>query len=124
MGKLIIADDNRSLTIGLQRFFRKKGYDVSIAFDGEELLSLCKDNHVEVVVLDLRMPRMNGLAALEKIKEHSPKVRAIVITGFGDSEALAEATRLGVRDFLTKPFGLDEIEKSVLRAMNQEELSL
>jgi len=122
MERLIIADDNKSLALGLQKFFRKKGYETQTAHDGEELLELCREKgaKIDLLIVDLRMPRVDGLSAIRQIKETNPDIRFIVITGFGDSAHLEEATRLGVSDFLTKPFGLDEINNSVIKALNNE----
>jgi DNA-binding NtrC family response regulator len=117
LAKIVIAEDNKWLALGLERFFIKRGYEVEIAFNGKKLISLLKKNHADLVITDLRLPGVDGMSALKKIKEISPNLPSIVMTGFGDSDVLSEATKLGVSDFLTKPFTLSEIESSVQKAL-------
>jgi two-component system, NtrC family, response regulator AtoC len=120
MPEIIIADDNRILNLGLARFFTKKGYSVKSAFNGDELVNHCRDNEIEIAVVDLQMPVMSGLDAIRKIKEISPKTRIVVITGSLDWKSLKKSIQLGVMGCLLKPFTLDEIGLAIEKAIGDE----
>ncbi|MBI4197193.1 MAG: response regulator [Deltaproteobacteria bacterium] len=120
MSSIIIADDNKILVYGLQRFLEKIGYEVKCAFDGEEFLFMCKGKSFDAAIVDYKMPRLDGLKAIKHLKDFSPDTKVILITGFVDSLDLEEAMRLGIYDCLIKPFGLDELHRSIDKALHDE----
>ncbi len=104
---ILIVDDEELQRSMLQGFLEKQGYRVLTAADGPEALELFMDHPVDLVLLDHRMPVMNGDELLEKIKKISPMVRAIMITAFGAVDTAVRVMQLGADDFLEKPVDLE-----------------
>jgi DNA-binding NtrC family response regulator len=118
---LFVDDDEEFRTVAVQRF-RKCGFRVSDAADGEGALALVQRRHFDVAVLDMRMPGMSGLDLLEKLKTVDAECEAIILTGEGTIDTAVKAMKLGAFDYLTKPFSLAELEGIVLKASEQRRL--
>ncbi len=113
---LLVVDDEDDFRESAARYFARLGFRVDQAEDGEEALNLSTNKRFDVVVLDLHMPHMNGIAVLERImeREHAPKV--IMLTGGGTIENAVESIKKGAYDFLTKPARLDDLARMIRRA--------
>jgi len=116
---ILIVDDEKLQRDLLQGFLKKQGFDVESAADGREALQLFMDRSFDLVLLDHRMPNMNGDEVLAKIKAISPLVRTIMITAFGAVDTAVRVMRLGADDFLEKPVDLEELLTKI-RAMEDE----
>ncbi len=116
---ILIVDDEQLQRDMLQGFLQKQGFDVVSAADGREALHLFMDRPFELVLLDHRMPDMNGDEVLAKIKAINPRVRAIMITAFGAVDTAVRVMQLGADDFLEKPVDLEELLAKI-RAMEDE----
>ncbi len=116
---ILIVDDEQLQRDMLQGFLQKQGFDVVSAADGREALHLFMDRPFELVLLDHRMPDMNGDEVLAKIKAINPRVRAIMITAFGAVDTAVRVMQLGADDFLEKPVELEELLAKI-RAMEDE----
>lgn len=92
------------------RILSRNGYKVFSSSDGEGGLDLIKDNVVDLVLLDLRLPRIQGMDVLREIKKKGWDMPVIIITGFGDEESEKEAKRLGASAYIHKPFKLGDIK--------------
>jgi signal transduction histidine kinase len=101
----------------MKQELEKQGYEVAVAYDGLEGLENFKNNYVDMVIADIRMPRMDGLEMLDQCRTINPDFVSIVITGFGDHEKAIKSLRLGVFDYLRKPISLDELINVVDRAV-------
>jgi len=86
---------------------------VAIASNGVQAVQMAKERHPDIVVLDINMPEMNGLAAFKEIKKSSPDTGCIIISAEKDSEILRLAMSLGIRDYLFKPFTVDQMEQAI-----------
>jgi len=106
---ILIVDDEKLQRELLQGFLKKQGFDVESAADGREALQLFMDRPFELVLLDHRMPNMNGDEVLAQIKAINPMVRAIMITAFGAVDTAVRVMQLGADDFLEKPVDLEEL---------------
>ncbi|MCL2516061.1 MAG: response regulator transcription factor [Microbacteriaceae bacterium] len=106
--KIIVADDDRQILGALRIILTARGYDVVLARDGKEALDKVVNDHPDVVVLDLGMPGLDGLAVIQAIRGWST-VPILVISGRGDSADKVEALDLGADDYVTKPFATDEL---------------
>jgi two-component system response regulator HydG len=104
MPKVLIVDDQGDMRWLLSRLLREQGLEVSTADDGVQALSRVQQEVPQMVLLDLKMPRLDGLQALAQLKELVPEVPVIVITAYGDVPSAVQAMKLGAYDFLTKPF--------------------
>jgi two-component system nitrogen regulation response regulator GlnG len=122
MPKVLIVDDQGDMRWLLSRLLREQGLEVSTADDGVQALSRVQQEVPQMVLLDLKMPRLDGLQALAQLKELVPEVPVIVITAYGDVPSAVQAMKLGAYDFLTKPFDNDELLYTVRRAVERQEL--
>jgi DNA-binding NtrC family response regulator len=111
---VLIVDDDDVFRNVLARELRTAGYQIDTLPRGEDVETALLKESYDVVVLDLRMPGMDGIAALEKIKEVRPFIEVVILTGHGSVESAVKAVKLGAFDFLAKPCGLDHLE-SVIR---------
>ncbi len=101
--KVLIVDDEAGFADLLQRFLVAKGHTVSAASDGPEALQKVHDERPELVLLDIRMPQMNGIEVLRRLRASDPGVGVIMVSGISDEETTQEALSLGALDYLTKP---------------------
>jgi two-component system NtrC family sensor kinase len=106
---VLIVDNEVDLVELLQIEIAGAGYDVLTAFDGEEALRRLKQREVELIVLDLNMPRMNGFEVLRRMKEEYPRTKSIVLTGYGDVQTAIRCKKMGADTFLSKPYSLLEL---------------
>ncbi|HEY4484767.1 MAG TPA: sigma-54 dependent transcriptional regulator [Nitrospiria bacterium] len=124
--KILIVDDEESLRFLLSETLQKEGYPIDTAGDGREALEKIQKGGYKIVLMDVKMPRLNGLLALEKMKEKDPDLLVILMTAFGTRKVAIETMRKGAYDYFTKPFDLDEmrivIKRAVERCRLQEEV--
>jgi two-component system, NtrC family, response regulator PilR len=118
-GKLLVVDDERSMRELLTVMLRRDGYDVTLAEGGPAALDVLAQAAFDLVVTDLRMPRVDGLGVLRAVKERAPRTIVIVITAFASTETAVEAMKLGAYDYITKPFKLDEIRVTIGNALER-----
>ena len=122
MAEILIVEDERAQREALAGYLRKAGYDVATAATGKEALE--GKSTPDVVLLDLRLPDMEGLDLLKKLREMNPDTEIIVITAYGTVRTAVEAMRLGAFDYLTKPVDLDELLLIIGRALEKHERDL
>ena len=115
--RIMIVDDDQSLREFLEIFFAKQGYKVCSASTGREALALMDTKDVSIVLSDVRMPEMDGVTLLRKIKAKRPEIPVILITAFASLETAVDAMKEGAWDYLAKPFQLDEIREVVDKAL-------
>jgi len=120
MIKLLIIDDDISLCSFLKNFFSKKDYQVFIAIDGEEGLSIVREHRPNIILLDIIMPDQFGLDVLRQIKKIDDKVKVIMLTSVGDEGVIKVAKKYGASDYITKPFSLEHLEKDVIPKILKE----
>ena len=113
---LLVIDDEELIRKSLVKLFTSRGYKVETASSGAEGLTLVERRRPQVVVLDLRLPDQSGLAVLPRIHELDPAIEVIVVTAYGDVSSAVEAMKMGARDFLKKPYEMEEIFLAVEQA--------
>ena len=116
---IMIVDDEERLVLNTTRIFERLGSSVLRASRGEEALLLLEENDVDVILLDVNMPGMNGLETLAVIKNRYPLIEVIMITGTFSREQAAEGLRLGAYDFLLKPVTIKELVAKAEEAFNK-----
>jgi two-component system, NtrC family, response regulator AtoC len=109
MPKVLAVDDQDDMRWLLAHLLRERGLEVLTAEDGEEALERVKREAPQVVLLDLKIPRLDGMQVLEKIRAIDSEVPVIVITAYGDIPSAVKAMKLGAYDFLTKPFNNEDL---------------
>jgi two-component system nitrogen regulation response regulator GlnG len=121
--RILIADDEDSLRWVLEKGLRQAGYDVAAAKDGESALRAFESEPYDLVFLDVRMPGLDGLTALAKLRESRPDANVIVMTAHGTMETAIQAMQRGAYDYLAKPFDLDEVLLLTERALEARRLT-
>ena len=122
MPKILVVDDQDDMRWLLSRLLQEQGFEVGTTDDGAQALSWVQQETPQAILLDLKMPRMDGLQALTQLKEVVPEVPVIVITAYSDVRSAVQAMKLGAYDFITKPFDNDELLYTVKRAVERREL--
>ena len=119
---LLLVDDDPDFRGSVARRFLRRGFQVQEASSGAEGLTLCERRQFDVVILDMVMPGMSGLEALERLKAAHPGCEVILLTGQGTIETAVQAMRLGAYDYLTKPFQLTDLELLIEKAYERRRL--
>jgi two-component system response regulator PilR (NtrC family) len=120
--RVLVVDDEQSMRELLAIMLRQAGYDVAVAEGGEAAVETLKTESFDLVVTDLRMRKVDGLAVLKAAKEFSPRTAVLVVTAFASTETAVEAMKLGAYDYVTKPFKLDELKLTVSNALERRRL--
>jgi two-component system, NtrC family, response regulator PilR len=122
-GKILVVEDEKSMREVLKILLEGENYDVTSASNGLEGLSYIDKDIFDLVITDMKMPKVDGFGILTKIKEMSPDTLVIMITAFGTTETAIEAMKLGAYDYINKPFKIDEIRLIVKKAIEKKRLS-
>jgi len=125
--KILVVDDELNMQLVLKALLKKEGYDVATASDGIEALKVLKSGGVEVVVTDLKMPKLDGVGLLERVIRDYPSTPVIIITAHGTIPGAVDAMKKGAFSYITKPFERDELKNIIhnavrTRRLNEEEL--
>jgi DNA-binding response OmpR family regulator len=117
--KIMLVDDEERFLQTTQKMIAKKGYDAITATSGEEGLKKLEDELVHVVILDVKMPGMDGVETLKQIKQKFPMVEVIMLTGHATAESAVEGLKLGATDYLTKPANIEDLIAKAEEAFNK-----
>ena len=115
--KILLTDDNTEFSLNLKDILEVKGYEVFITNDGFSALDFVKRTLVDIVLLDIRMPEMNGVETFKKMKSIIPDVPVIMLTGFALEELIRESLECGVFRCLSKPLDFDELFATIENAL-------
>ncbi|MEO0227092.1 MAG: sigma-54 dependent transcriptional regulator [candidate division WOR-3 bacterium] len=107
---ILVCDDEESQRLLLAGFLRNKGFTVTTAASGKEAIELNRKMGFDLAILDLKMPEIDGIETMQKMKEIDPQTYFIILTGFGTVESAVRAMKLGAYDYLNKPINLEELE--------------
>jgi DNA-binding NtrC family response regulator len=117
MDRILIIDDDEGLTHFLSRFFSRKGYEVKACGDGLTALDLIAGQTFDLILMDYKMPELNGLEALKRIKDLQVKTPVIIMTAYGTTETAIEAMKRGAYDYLLKPFDRKDLSRIIHDAL-------
>jgi len=120
---ILVADDDASIRSLLKQLLSDEGYSVVEATTGTEVVEKVKETNPDLVIMDVRMPELDGIEALSKLKVSSPKTSVLIMTAFGSSNNAIRAMELGAFDYITKPFELDKISHTVKRVIEYRDLT-
>jgi DNA-binding NtrC family response regulator len=115
--RILVLDDEPIVGNRLKPALAKSGYEVSVATSGAEAVRLIDEVGFDIVVTDIRMEGVDGMDVLRHVRAHSPGTLVIMITGFATVELAREALTMGAFDFIAKPFKLDDLRSTILRAV-------
>jgi two-component system NtrC family response regulator len=116
-GSILILDDEQNYLLVLDAILSDAGYAVTALSDPEMGLAFLEESEVDVVVTDMKMPKLTGKEVLDHVKKHYPHIPVLIMTAFGSIEAAVEAMRTGAFDYITKPFSNEELLLSLSKAM-------
>ncbi|MFZ5642976.1 MAG: sigma-54-dependent transcriptional regulator [Bacillota bacterium] len=108
--KILIIDDEEHMCWALEKAMKQEGYQVTTTTRGRTGIGLIREESPSLVILDLKMPEMDGMEVLKQIKEINPRLPVVMLTAHGTIETAIEAMKMGASDYLTKPFDLDELK--------------
>ena len=117
--KILVVDDDESVRSFLQDFLNDREMDAEAASNGEEALQKIPKLQPSVVLLDIMMPGMGGVACLEKIKKQFPAIQVVMISGAEDAAVMDQAKKLGAADYISKPFSLEYLETKLLTLLGK-----
>ncbi len=121
--QVLIVDDEPNLRKILAAQLSRDGYDVLLAEDGEEGLATLREHHIDLVITDLRMPKVDGMTLLREALREDPDRPVVMITAHGTVDTAVEALKTGAFDYLTKPFDKDEVRQIVAKALRTRQLA-
>lgn len=111
--KILIVDDQFGIRILLNEVFQKEGYNTFQAANGLQALDIVKKHDPDLVLLDMKIPGMDGIEILKRMKMIDPDIRVIIMTAYGELDMIQEARNLGAITHFAKPFDIDDIREAV-----------
>jgi two-component system, chemotaxis family, chemotaxis protein CheY len=118
MAKILIVDDAEFLRVRLNKILDTEGYEVFQAENGVKAVSTYKEMRPDVVLMDVTMPEMDGLAALKEIVSFDAQAKVVMLTALGQESVVLEAVKSGARDFIVKPFEHDRVMKAISKLLS------
>jgi len=118
--RILIVDDEPDLRTLLAHVLQNAGYEVKEASDGEEAITDLKNQKYDLALLDIQMPFVNGIQVLKYIKQNTPKTKAIMLTGYADLKHAMEAKEFGAKDFIGKPYKIEDILLTVENVLKEQ----
>jgi two-component system nitrogen regulation response regulator NtrX len=122
MSKILIIEDDKAIVDVLRMILEHDGYSIDHAFNGQIGIQKFKDIDPDVVLLDIKMPRMDGIEVLQELKKINQKSIIIMISGHGNIETAVQTTKLGAYDFISKPFDVDRLKLTILHGLNYQRI--
>ncbi|MGH7740181.1 MAG: sigma-54-dependent transcriptional regulator, partial [bacterium] len=122
MSTILLVDDKSSMRKVLKQTLEGNDHSLLEAEDGEKALETIKSKHVDVVITDIKMPRVDGMTLLKMIKEIDGEIIVLIMTAYGTIETAVEAMKLGAYDYITKPFSTEQVKITVDKAIERQKL--
>lgn len=119
MKKILIVDDQRGIRLLLKEVLKQERYDTFLAANGIEALRILDDGQMDCVLLDMKIPGMNGLEILSEIKKKNSAIPVFMMTAYGEQDIIQEAMTLGATDYFTKPFNIFDVLKEIKRVLGE-----
>jgi two-component system response regulator (stage 0 sporulation protein F) len=117
-GKILIVDDQFGIRILLTEIFKKEGYSTFHAANGLQAIDLVQNEKPDLILLDMKIPGMDGVEILRRVRQINTDVKVIIMTAYGELDMIQEAKNLGALTYFSKPFDIDEIRSSVNEYLN------
>jgi len=120
--KMMLVDDEERFLSTTQKLLSRKGYDVLTASSGTDALDILRTHNIHVVILDVKMPGMDGIETLNAIKRNYPLVEVIMLTGHGTIDSAVEGLKAGATDYLTKPTDVQDLIEKAEEAFSKRQV--
>ncbi|WP_285846872.1 MULTISPECIES: response regulator [Bacillales] len=121
MKSLLIVDDQAGIRLLLNEVFTKEGFEARLAANGAEALQLITEKEPDCVLLDMKMPGIDGVEVLKRLKKDWPQIPVIMMTAYGEVELTEEAIKNGAEKYFTKPFNIYEVRDAVKEILHRGE---
>ena len=121
---ILVVDDELSIRASLRGWLKLDGYQVETAADGPTALDMIQEKHFDIMLLDVKMPKMNGITVLKKLKERDPETAVVMMTAHGAIQDAVAAMKLGAYDYLLKPFELEELSLTMEKMVQMQNLAM
>ena len=119
---ILVIDDEAAQRDVLTGYLKKKGYQIFAASSGKEGIEITKNEPVDIILSDFKMPDLNGIEVLEQVKKMNPEISFVIVTAYGTVENAVKAMRLGAFDYISKPVDLDELDLMIERIIEHKNL--
>ena len=124
MSKILVVDDQFGVRLLLGEIFQDDNHEVKMAVNGFEALQLLSSFEPALILLDMKMPGMNGIETLEKIRALDRRVAVVMMTAYGDTQNIEQTEGLGILNYIGKPFDLVKLKEQVREILNTQNLSV
>ncbi len=118
--RLLLVDDDIPFTRNLVWLLSRRGYEVSAVNDGQSALRIVEEQEFDVIILDRKMPGIDGIATLKELKKRRPQVEVIILTGAASIDSALDGVQLGAYDYTTKPIQLSDLEEKIGHAFERK----
>lgn len=115
--RILVVDDEEALRVVLSAELEGEGYQVTSAADGQEAINILTTKEFDLILLDIKMPNVDGFEVLKFVKERWPQTKVVMLTGFADLKNAIESKKLGAEDFVSKPYDLVDLLTTVERVL-------
>ncbi len=116
---LLVVDDELLIRDLLYDFFTGQGWSIAVAENGEKALQVMKNRPIDIVLTDVRMPEMDGMALVSELRQHHPDIPVVIMTGFPSVDSAVGALRGRVFDYIIKPFNINQLYKTLEAAVKE-----
>jgi DNA-binding NtrC family response regulator len=117
--RILVVDDEDALRMVLSSELSSSGYDVATASDGDEAITVIQNKKFDLVLLDIKMPKVDGFEVLKFVKKNYPSMKVIMLTGFADLKNAIESKKHGAEDFVSKPYDLVDLLTTIERVLSE-----
>ncbi len=117
MARILVVDDAQFMRMRISRLLMAEGHQILEADDGSNAIAVYKSSRPDIVLMDVTMPKMDGLSALRHIREYDPQAKVVMLTALGLESVVLEAVKAGAKDFIVKPFELPRVLSTINKLM-------
>jgi two-component system response regulator (stage 0 sporulation protein F) len=117
--RVLVVDDEQNSREGLSKILTKEGYVVHTAENGKKALTEAENNKFDLIITDLRMPEMDGIEVLEKLRKKNKDMGVVIVTAYGEVNSYLKAMNLGAFEYLNKPIHLEELRRVINKALHE-----
>jgi DNA-binding NtrC family response regulator len=120
--RILFVDDDKDILMMVEQYLQMQGYDITAVNSGLKALDLIRDQDIDIIFTDYKMPEFNGLELLAAVKQYKPEIEVIIVTGYGSMESAVQAMKFGCYDYLQKPFKLDHLKLIIDRIIEEKKV--
>lgn len=116
---ILVVDDEEALRTVLSNELTGEGYNVETVTDGDEAITIVQEKPFDLILLDIKMPKVDGFEVLKFVKKNYPQIKVIMLTGFADLKNAIESKKYGAEDFISKPYDLVDLLTTIERVLSE-----